>query len=166
LIERIHPYEPVYDRESRVLILGTFPSEASRAYGFYYGHKRNRFWNVLAALAGEPVPEGVDARRAFLLRNRIALGDVLRSCRIRGSSDASIRNAVPSDVGRILRESRVEAIFTNGNAAFRLYRAHLLNKTGVEARLLPSTSPANAARSLEQLIAAWSAVKPYLNKEV
>ena len=150
--ERIlHTIPPVFDENSRVLILGTMPSPKSREVGFYYGHPQNRFWRVLAEVFGEPIPVSVEERRAFALRNRIALWDVLQSCTIVGASDASIRNAVPNPIGELIRSGGIRAVFTTGKTAGELYRKFCLRETGMEAIVLPSTSPANCRVSLEQL---------------
>ena len=153
-----HPIEPVFDRRSRVLILGSFPSVKSREQGFFYGHPRNRFWQVTAAVVNEETPSTVPDKKSFLLRNRIALWDVIRSCEIRGSSDASIRNAVPNDLTEILEKADIRMIVVNGKTAEKLYKRHIEPVTGRSAIVLPSTSPANAAWSLERLTEAWSVI--------
>lgn len=160
-----HNIAPVYDGNSRVLILGSFPSVASRASGFFYGHPQNRFWRIMAALLGTDVPQTTEKKRAFLLAHRIALWDVIASCDIAGSSDASIRNAVPNDLSPILETASVRQIFTNGGTAHRLYRKYIYPLTGREDAVLPSTSPANAARSLDALIDAWQIVREALETE-
>lgn len=159
-----HGFEPVFDERSRVLVLGSFPSVLSRANAFYYGNPQNRFWRVAAACAGEKAcPATIPERRAMLLRHGIALWDVIHSCDIKGSSDASIRNVVPADVVRITGVAAVEAVFCNGGTAGRLYRRYLKDVTGMDATVLPSTSPANAAWSLERLTGHWGeALGPYL----
>lgn len=154
-----HPIEPVYDENSRVLILGSFPSVKSREAMFFYGHPQNRFWRVLAAVCERPVPVSVEEKRTLLLEERIALWDVIASCEITGSSDSSIRNVVPNDLGRILNTARIEKIFVNGKTAEKYYRRWLLGVTKREAVCLPSTSPANAAWSLERLTAAWRVIR-------
>ncbi len=153
--QQIHPFPPVYSSQSRLLILGTFPSVLSRANAFYYGNPHNRFWAVLAALKQEQVPDTVDLKRAFLLRHDIALWDVLASCQIQGSSDASIRDAQPNNITQLLRETAITRVFANGQAAGRLYQQFFAGSGLPAAQVLPSTSPANAAWSLERLIAAW-----------
>jgi len=153
-----HTIAPIYDRNSRVLILGSFPSVRSREVGFYYGHPQNRFWRTLAHVLGEEVPQSPDEKKAFLLENGIALWDVIATCEIEGSSDASIRGASPNDVAKILREAPIEAIFANGATAHRLYQRLLERQLGRSAILLPSTSPANAAWTQERLDAAWSMI--------
>lgn len=152
-----HPFPPVFDENSRVLILGSFPSVKSREVSFYYGNPQNRFWRVLAALFGGDVPSTVEEKRAFLLSRGIALWDVIASCDIVGSDDSSIKNALPNDVKSLVAKTRVERVFTNGGTAHRLYRAHLEREVGIEAAALPSTSPANASYSLIRLVEAWRA---------
>ena len=153
-----HPFAPVYDIHSRVLILGSFPSVRSRETGFYYGHPQNRFWNVLSALYNEPFPVGNDARREMVLRHRIALWDAVKSCDITGSSDASIRNAIPNDLSVLLSHAPIERIFCNGKLAFALYSRYCSSSTGMEAVSLPSTSAANAAWRLDKLTEAWRTI--------
>ena len=150
-----HEFEPVYDNNSRVLILGSFPSVKSRAEGFYYGHPQNRFWKVLAAVFKQPLPVTVEEKKAFLLKNGIALWDVLESCEITGSSDSSIKKECPVDIMRILAVSPVKEVYTNGGTAKKMYDKYLREITGKEAGVLPSTSPANAAFSLERLVECW-----------
>ena len=158
-VDLTHPIDPVFDENSRVLILGSFPSVKSREAGFFYGHPQNRFWKVTAAVMGEEVPVTIPEKRAFLLRNRIALWDVIGKCSICGSSDTSIRDAIPNDLGRILKESGLRRIFVNGKTAEKVYRKYTEKATGIEAVCLPSTSPANAAWDLDRLIEAWSVIK-------
>lgn len=156
-----HGFGPVYDARSRVLILGSFPSVKSREQGFYYGHPRNRFWPVLAAVLKEPeVPQSVGARRAFALRHGIALWDVIESCEIRGSSDSSIRNVEPTELSRIFDAADIRAVYVNGATASRYYEKYQLPICGRTAVRLPSTSPANAAWSLERLVEAWRVIAP------
>ena len=155
----IHPIEPVFDQNARVLVLGSFPSVKSREAGFYYGHPQNRFWKVLAGLYHEPVPQTTPDRSAFLLRHGVALWDVIHSCEITGSSDASIRNVTVNDLHRILDQAPIQSIFVNGRKAEQLYQRYLEPQLHRTAVCLPSTSPANAAWSLDRLIDAWSAVR-------
>lgn len=152
-----HGFDPVFDERSRVLVLGSFPSVLSRENRFYYGNPQNRFWRVVADVLGEDVPAvgDVDAKRALLLRHGIALWDVIESCDIRGSSDASIRNVVPADVVRITGAAPVRAVLCNGGTAGRLYRRWLEPTVGLPAEVLPSTSPANASWSLPRLTERW-----------
>lgn len=158
-MRQIHPIPPVYDAHSTVLILGSFPSVKSRETGFFYGHAQNRFWRVTAAVFDCPVPATIPEKRAFLLKNRIALWDVLAACDIDGSADASIRDACPNDLAPILAAAPITRIFTNGAAADALYTRWQLPTVGIPAVRLPSTSPANAAWSLERLIDAWKIIR-------
>lgn len=151
----VHSFEPVYDKASEILILGTLPSVKSRENNFYYGHKQNRFWKVLATLLKEPVPDTIEEKKAMLLARRIALWDVIQSCDIKGSSDSSIKNVQPTDIGMILEKTNITRIYANGNKAGQLYKRYQFPVTGIEAMVLPSTSPANAAWSLERLCEAW-----------
>ena len=155
----IHPIPPVFDRNSRILVLGSFPSVKSREANFFYGHPQNRFWKVTAAVFGESVPVSVEEKKAFLLRNRIAVWDVIHSCDITGSSDASIRNVVPNDLSVILDAADIRTIFVNGKTAERYYRQYTEPRTGRPAVCLPSTSPANAVWSVEKLAAAWQTIR-------
>ncbi len=158
LVHVTHGFPPVYDRRSRVLILGSMPSVKSREIQFYYGHPQNRFWRVLGAVLGVEFPADSEGKRALLLENRIALWDVIAECDIIGSSDATICNVVPNDLSVILDVAPIEAVFTNGGTASRVYTRYQLKDTGREAVVLPSTSPANAAWSEARLIEAWMAV--------
>lgn len=154
-----HEFAPVYDEYSRILILGTFPSVKSREQHFYYGHPQNRFWKVLASLTQWPqIPQTIEEKKQMLLENRIAIWDVIQSCDIAGSSDSSIKNVVPSDIGSILKGSRIERIYANGATAKKLYERYILPETGVPIIGLPSTSPANAAYSLERLKESWQQI--------
>ena len=155
----VHGFAPVFDNNSRILILGSLPSVRSRETGFYYGHPQNRFWKVIAAVTGEAVPETIPQKKEMLLRNGIAVWDVIAECDISGSSDASIRNAVPTDIVSLLPETSIEAVFTNGAAASRIYRKYQLPLTGITDTPLPSTSPANAAWKLDRLIEEWQIIR-------
>ena len=154
----VHSFEPVYDKASEILILGTLPSVKSRENNFYYGHKQNRFWKVLATLLKEPVPHTIEEKKAMLLAHRIALWDVIQSCDIEGSSDSSIKNVQPTDIGMILEKTNITRVYANGNKAGQLYKRYQFPVTGIEAMVLPSTSPANAACSLERLCEAWHVI--------
>ena len=156
-----HPIPPAYDENSRVLILGSFPSVKSREQGFFYGHPQNRFWRVTAAVFGDETPVTVPERRAFLLRHGVALWDVIAACEITGSADASIRNPEINDLRPILEAAPIRAIFVNGQTAAKLYRRYAEPLTGRPAYPLPSTSPANASWSLERLIDAWRAITTF-----
>ena len=155
----IHPIPPLYDSQSEILILGSFPSVKSREAQFFYGHPQNRFRKVIAAVCGEPVPETVPEKKALLLSHHIALWDVIHSCDIQGSSDASIKNVVPNDLSVILDAAPVRQIYVNGKTAEKYYRKYTQPVTGREAVCLPSTSPANAAWSVEKLIDAWKIIR-------
>ncbi len=155
----IHPISPIFDENSRILILGSFPSVKSREEGFFYGHPQNRFWKVTSAVFGEDTPRTVEEKKSFLIRNRIALWDVIGSCDIAGSSDSSIRNVSANDLSMILDSADIRQIFVNGQTAFKYYRKYSEKETGRPAICLPSTSPANAAWSAERLTAAWSCIK-------
>ena len=161
----IHSIEPVFDAESRVLILGTMPSPKSREVQFYYGHPQNRFWRVLAAGLGEEVPRSVPEKKAMLLRHRIALWDVLAECEITGASDSSIRNPVANDLSVVLDHAPVQAVFTTGATAWKLYTRLQKPHTGIEAVRLPSTSPANCAVKMEALTEAYKAILPWLEPD-
>lgn len=152
----------MFDRRSRILILGTIPSPKSRETGFFYGHPQNRFWRVLAAVLGEAVPASNEEKTALCLRRRIALWDVLSACEIEGAADTSIRNPVPNDLSSLLADSEIRAVFTTGGKAFSLYKRYSQPLTGVPAVPLPSTSPANCARSLESLCEAYQIILTYL----
>lgn len=150
-----HTFEPVYDGESEILILGTFPSVKSREQNFYYGHPQNRFWKVLAKLTEEELPKTVEEKKKLLLRHHIAIWDVIQSCDIIGSSDSSIKNVVPANLNRVLKESRITKIFANGDKAYRLYKKYCQEETGQPAVKLPSSSPANAIFTLDRLTDVW-----------
>ena len=157
-----HEFDAFFDKDSRVLILGTIPSPKSREQGFYYGQPQNRFWKVLADVLGEEFPQTVEERKRFLKRNHIALWDVLESCEIKGASDVSIRNARPNDMNRILQAADIRAIFATGAKAAQLYKKLCFPECGVEAVRLPSTSPANCGCSYEKLREAYSQICDYV----
>lgn len=154
----IHPIKPVYNHASKILILGSFPSVKSREAEFFYGHPQNRFWKVTSAVIGERVPETIEEKRAFLLRNGIAVWDVIHSCEIVGSSDSSIKNVTVNDLTSILSEAEIQNIFVNGKKAYALYNKYIKPQINIEAVCLPSTSPANAGWNLERLIEAWKVI--------
>ena len=158
-----HPFPPLYDARSRVLILGSFPSIKSREQMFFYGHPQNRFWRVIPALFGENIPTTIEEKKSLILRNHLALWDTIASCEITGSSDASITNVVANDLRPILAAADIRAIFCNGATSFQWYNRLLRDGLGREAALLPSTSPANAQWTLPRLTEAWgAAILPYL----
>lgn len=153
-----HEFEPVYDENSRILILGSFPSVKSREQQFYYGHPQNRFWKVIAGLTGTPVPQSIEEKKHMLLSNGIAIWDVIAECEIIGSSDSSIRNVVPTDLQQVLQAAPIQQIYANGNTAKKLYQKFQQKGCGREIIGLPSTSPANAAFSLERLMESWKCI--------
>lgn len=164
--ERIdHPFGPTFNKNSRVLILGSFPSVKTRAQAFPYGHPQNRFWPIISRilevdpplLATEP-----ERTRRILLEGKIAIWDSIASCRITGSSDSSIKDATPTDLGRIFEEADIKMVFCNGATSYRYYQRWQYKQFGREAILLPSTSPANAAWSMDRLYDTWKQIKDYL----
>ena len=158
-----HPFPPVYDAASRVLILGSFPSVKSREAAFFYAHPRNRFWPVLAAALRESAPKTAEEKTALLLRRHVALWDVVGRCEIAGSSDASIGAVEANDLSPILRGADIRAIFCNGGTSYAYYQKLCRDSTGRDAVKLPSTSPANARWSLPRLIEAWEKeLLPYI----
>ncbi len=153
-----HTFEPVWDENSRILILGTFPSVKSRENHFYYGHPRNRFWKVIAGITQSAEPETVEEKKALLLDHQIAVWDVIESCRINGSSDGSIRDVVVNDIPSLLERSGICRIYGNGAKACELYDRYLRERTGIGIEKLPSTSPANASFQLARLLEVWSEI--------
>lgn len=153
-----HPIPPVYDAQSKILILGSFPSVKSREQQFFYGHKQNRFWRVMAQVLGCAVPEDTEQKRAMLLAHHVAVWDVIASCEITGSSDASIRDVVPNDLSPILSCADIQEIYTNGGKAHQLYQKYIFPVNGRKDYPLPSTSPANAGYSFERLTEAWRVI--------
>ena len=158
----VHNIEPVWDADSRILILGSFPSVKSREAAFFYHHSQNRFWKVLAAVLSCRIPQTIQEKKEMLLSHGIALWDVIAECDIIGSSDSSIRNVVPADLSRILDHAPIRQIYANGGKAYELYQKYAYPITGREIVKLPSTSPANAAWQMERLLEAWAAVKENL----
>lgn len=160
-MERVnHEIPPIYDKNSKILILGSFPSVKSRESQFFYHHPQNRFWKVLAKTFNEDVPKSMEDKKAFLIRNNVAVWDVIASCEIEGSSDSSIKNVVPNDIDVILKKSDINQIFCNGGKAYDLYKKYL-NKLG-DALKLPSTSPANARFGLDRLVDEWNIILDYI----
>ncbi len=155
----VHPFPPLYDENSQILILGSFPSVKSREAMFFYGHPQNRFWKVTSQIFGAPVPKTIDEKKKFLLSNKIALWDVIASCEIKGSSDSSIKNVVPNDLSEIFKKADIKHIFVNGKTAEKYYNKYTKNTVGKAAVCLPSTSPANAAWTVERLVKAWEIIK-------
>ncbi len=157
-----HPIPPVYDQNSKILILGSFPSVKSREGCFFYHHPQNRFWKTLAAVLEQPLPASIEEKKIFLLKNHIAVWDTIASCTIEGSSDSSIKDVVPNDLSCILSEAPELQIFCNGATSHQYYRKYQEKLTGRQALRLPSTSPANAAWSLDRLKDEWSIIRTYL----
>ena len=154
-----HPFPPLYNEDSRILILGSFPSVKSREQRFFYGHPQNRFWKVTAAVFDCAVPQTIEEKRQFLLEHGVALWDTIASCDIVGSSDSSIKNVVPNDQPPILEGAKIERIFVNGKTSEKYYNRYIRDKIGREALCLPSTSPANAAWSVERLVEVWQVIR-------
>lgn len=153
----IHPFKPIWNNNSKILILGSIPSPKSRENNFYYAHPRNRFWPVMQNLFNVKL-ESVNEKKEFLLNNRIALWDVLKSCEIVGAADGSIKNPQPNDIETIVSSSSIDAVFTTGSAAYKYYRQFIENDISIKAVLLPSTSPANARMSLEKLTESYRVI--------
>jgi hypoxanthine-DNA glycosylase len=153
-----HPIPPIYNKASQILILGSFPSVKSREQQFFYGHKQNRFWKVLAQILECPVPNDIQEKKKMLLSNHIALWDVIASCSITGSSDSSITDVVPNDLSEILKTADIQAIYCNGTKAYELYQKYIYPINKIQAIKLPSTSPANASYSLERLVGEWKII--------
>lgn len=151
----VHPIKPLFNRESEILILGSFPSVKSREEGFFYGHPQNRFWRVMARICDAPVPKNIEEKTNLILKNRFALWDVIHSCEIEGSADSTIKNIVPNDLSIILDTAKIKKILVNGKKAESLYKKYLEKQTGIKAVCLPSTSPANASWSEDRLAAYW-----------
>ena len=151
----VHTFGPLYNEDSGILILGSIPSPASREVGFYYGHPRNRFWQMLADLYGMPLPESIEEKRALVLSHGLALWDVIEECDIIGASDSSVKNAVPTDIPSLLGKTQIRTILCNGALSKKIYDQYQLPRTGIPAQKMPSTSPANAAWSLERLKEEW-----------
>ena len=157
-----HPFEPLYDKNSKILILGSFPSVKSREQKFFYGHPQNRFWKVTSTVLGCPLPNSIEEKKSFLLSNGIALWDVIASCEITGSADSSIKNVTANDLSPIFECADIQAIFTNGRTAEKYYKEYTQNKPDIQCGYLPSTSPANAAWTVKKLVEEWNIIKKYL----
>lgn len=163
MVENIkHPIPPFYDENSKILILGSFPSQKSREQMFFYGHSQNRFWKVLATVLNSQMPKTVDEKRAFLKEHNIALWDVIASCDIEGSADSSIKNVVPNDLSMILESADIKMIYVNGKTAEKYFLKYQQNTVGRSAVCLPSTSPANAAWSLDKLCTKWEDITRFI----
>ena len=162
MIKEKHEFAPVYNEKSKILILGSFPSVKSREEGFYYGHPMNRFWKVISTVLSVELPLTIDQKKDMLLKHHIALWDVIEECEISGSSDSSIKNVTVNDFTMILKKSNISCIITNGATAGKLYQKYAYPITGFKNITLPSTSPANAAWSLERLVGAYTIIKEYI----
>lgn len=160
-MKQLHTIPPLYNKDSRVLILGSFPSVKSREQAFFYGHPQNRFWRVLADIFESEVPITIEGKKRLILNNRLALWDVIAECEITGSSDSSIKNVIPNDISKILADSDIKAIFVNGRTAEKYYIRYTEQLIGKKAVCLPSTSPANASWSIERLCEEWKIIKEY-----
>ena len=154
----VHPIEPLYDADSKILILGSFPSVKSREQMFFYGHKQNRFWKVMAEVLQEEVPQTIPQKKALLYRHHIAVWDVIYSCDIEGSADSSIKNVVPTDLKSIIEKTQITRVFCNGKASGGYYAKYRGKETKIPAVTLPSTSPANAAWGVERLVEEWKQI--------
>ena len=154
-----HPIPPLYDKNSKILILGSFPSVKSREAGFFYGHPQNRFWKVTSSMYNEKLPDTIEEKREFLLKNHIAVWDVISACDIAGSSDSSIKNVIANDIDIILKNADIKVIYVNGKTAFKYYCKYTQPRVKRSAICLPSTSPANAAWDVERLKDAWKCIK-------
>ena len=157
-----HEIPPIFDKNSKILVLGSFPSVKSRESQFFYHHPQNRFWKVLSSVVGVDTPTSIEEKKKFLLDNNIALWDVIASCDIEGSSDSSIKNVVANDLDKIIENCNIKQIFCNGGKSYELYRKYCEKDTNLKAIKLPSTSPANARFSLEKLIAEWNIILNYI----
>lgn len=155
---QLHNIPPVYDERSTRLILGSFPSVLSRRTDFFYGHPQNRFWKVLAVVFDCPLPTTVAEKKSLILSHNLALFDVIASCEIAGSEDSAIKNVIPNDLSPILKNSKITHIFVNGKTAEKYYDKYLRSETGIDCICLPSTSPANAAFSLDKLVKSWKII--------
>lgn len=159
-----HPLKPLYQKNSKVLILGSFPSIKTREYGFFYGHPQNRFWTLMEKLFNEKLTtKDIVQRKEFLLKNKLALYDSIFQCDIIGSSDASIENVTPSDLSQIFETAHIKQVFCNGNTSYKYYKKYHAKKTGIAGIALPSTSPANARFQLDDLFEQWKKILDYLD---
>lgn len=157
-MRQIHTFQPIFDKNSKILILGSFPSVKSRETGFYYGHPRNRFWQVLADIFDDPLPQTVVDKQKMLIAHKIALWDVCSSCEIEGSADSSIHEVIPNDLNIILSAAKIEQIYTNGKTAEALFSKYCRKDCAICSICLPSTSPANAAWNIQKLISEWKII--------
>ncbi len=151
----LHTLEPIVDSTSKILILGTFPSVKSREANFYYHNPQNRFWNVISSIVDVSLPHSIEEKKEMLLRNHIAVWDVIYACDIVGSSDNSIQNVIANDINKLLQGSDIQHIYANGTKAYELYLRYCFASTGKMIIKLPSTSPANASYTVDALINCW-----------
>lgn len=158
-MKQYHNIQPIYNKDSQILILGSFPSVKSREAQFFYHHPQNRFWKILTPLYNYETLKSIDEKKEFLLTHHIALWDVIESCEIIGSSDSSIENVKVNDILSIIKNSSIKVIYTNGKKAHQLYQKYCLPMTHKQDICLPSSSPANAQYSLERLIEEWKIIK-------
>ena len=159
ILMEIHSISPVCEPDAKILILGSFPSVASREAGFYYAHKQNRFFRVVAAVCGEPLPENIEEKKALLIRNKIALWDVIKSCDVTKSSDSSIKNVIPNNVAALISGTDIKAVYLNGKTAAALYDKYIASSVALPALCLPSTSPANAKYGFDLLVKEWGVIR-------
>lgn len=152
----VHPWGPIVSPGSRILILGSFPSVKSREVSFFYGHPQNRFWPMLARIFDESIPTSREEKTSLILRHSLALWDAIAACDIEGSSDASVRNAQPVDIRCVLDVAPIERVLCNGTLSAKLYERHLRSIVGIDAQIMPSTSPANAAWQMDRLVMCWA----------
>lgn len=158
----VHPLKPLYDEDSKILILGSFPSVKTREYGFFYGHPQNRFWKLMERLFDVDLDVSIEDRKRFLLEHNIAVYDSIYQCDIIGSSDSSIKNVVPSNLKEIVDSANINHVFCNGTASFKCFEKYHKKNLGVKATKLPSTSPANARYRLDDLLNEWKVILEYL----
>ncbi|NLM05819.1 MAG: DNA-deoxyinosine glycosylase [Tissierellia bacterium] len=157
-----HPLEPLFRDDSKILILGSFPSVKTREYGFFYGHPQNRFWLIMDKLFSVSLSKDIEERRNFLLRHKIAVYDSIFQCDIIGSSDSSIKNVIPSNLSEIFQVGDIKQVFCNGGTSYKYYKKYHAKKSGIEGVQLPSTSPANARYSLDDLVAEWEQILEFI----
>lgn len=156
-----HPLRPLFQADSKILILGSFPSVKTREYGFFYGHPQNRFWPLLERIFAVKLSTEIEERRTFLLQHNLAVYDVIYRCDIIGSGDASIQNVIPSDLSPVFKNADIKQVFCNGGTAYRYYQKYQERRTGFKAIQLPSTSPANARYSIEDLYRQWKTIREF-----
>ena len=161
-----HPFKPIFDKNSKILVLGSFPSVVSRKFGFYYANPQNRFWRVLAGILNAPLPKSMDEKINFLLAYRIAIYDAAISCEIKGSSDAKMTAVTPANLEPIFKTANITQVYANGGKAYEICKKYLedeiLKATKNVVIKLPSTSPANAKFSIDKLASEWSAIAEIL----